>query len=194
MKRHRHSSAARRGGIIVIIIAVVGALAIGAGVTYFVFGRSKAAKQADKKDDGKAGEKDEGKKDEGKEKESEGEELAYVNMGAFLVNIVSQGELRYLRIEVTLAAKLPAEKEKKGKKKEGGHGGGGGKDEGPKLPAADDAIARDVIVRVLSVQSFDELRQGDRFGLLSKQLLEALQQNVETCEIQKVLFTSITMQ
>ena len=176
-----------------IIIAVVGALAVGAGVTYFVFGRSKAAKQADKKD-GKAGEKGETKQGEGKGKEGEHGEAVYVSMGAFLVNIVSQGELRYLRTEVTLAVKLPPEP--KGKKKEGGHGGhgGGAKDEGPKLPPADDAIARDVIVRVLSVQSFDELRQGDRFGLLSKQLLEALRQNVETCQIEKVLFTSITMQ
>ncbi len=189
MKRRRLSEAARRGGIL-LIVAVVGALVIGAGVSYIVFGRSKAAKAADAKNAGeKAKEGEKGKGAEGQEHA----ELTYVDLGAFLVNIVAEGELRYLRIEVTLGVELPPEPKDKKKSSHGGHGGG--KDEeGAKLPEGDDAIARDVIVRVLSVQSFSELRQGDRFTDLSEQLKGALEAGLEQCKVHKVLFTSITMQ
>ncbi len=189
MKRRRYSEATRRGGIL-LIVAVVGALVIGAGVSYIVFGRSKAAKHADAKKGDEKAKDDEKGKSPAKESEHDGN-LAYADLGAFLVNIVSEGELRYLRIEVTLGVELPPEP--KGKKKEGGHGGG--KEEaGAKLPEGDDAIARDVIVRVLSVQSFSELRQGDRFTDLSQQLQDALDASLEQCKVHKVLFTSITMQ
>ena len=92
MKRRRLSRAARSGGIL-LIAAIVGALVIGAGVSYFVFARGKAAKHADAKKTDEKGKEGEKSKGEGKEGGEE-HKITYVDLGAFLVNIVADGELQ----------------------------------------------------------------------------------------------------
>jgi flagellar basal body-associated protein FliL len=171
----KHAMSAH-GGKIKLLVLLLLSMAIGGGATYGFLGRQKhpTAHKPKATEEKKQGEAD------------SGAEPLYVDMGPFLVNITAQDRLRYLRAEVTLGIQ-PPEGEKK--KKEGEK-----KDDGPKLPPGDDAKARDIIVQVLSRQSFDRLRLQGPDGELRKMVLDQLTQQLKATKVVSVLFTSFVMQ
>ncbi|MBP8951909.1 MAG: flagellar basal body-associated FliL family protein [Armatimonadetes bacterium] len=191
----RRGLAARSGGVKLVIILAL-ALAMGAGAGWFVWGRANA----DDKRSGRGSERESSKHHEEKKKgdehasDEEQPELAYVNMGAFLVNVASTEKLRYVQVEITLGVHTPEEEGKKKREKTGHGGHGGGKAEEPTLTPASDALARDTIVRVLSSQSFDQLQDPAAREKLRVQLHHALQEVVKDTEVHAVLFTSFLMQ
>jgi flagellar basal body-associated protein FliL len=177
-----HITRSRRGGKMKLIVLLVIAGSLGGVLSYVAFGRSAASGEMPS---AKAAEK--GKQDAAA---AQPEELTYVDLGAFLVNVMAQDRLRYLRAEITLAVRsAPAEPSK------GGHGDGHGDghdDAG--LPPELEARVRDTIVRVLSQQSFESLRQGGPDDRLKRDILKALEQAMKDTKPVAVLFTSFVMQ
>jgi len=166
----------RRGVSKLLVLVIVGLL-VGAGTGWAVWGRQlvkgpAAAKGAAQKH-----------KQNGKT-----EPLTYIDMGAFLVNLLSEGQLRYLEAKVVVGVRMPKDKHKA---KKGGHGGG---DEGPSLSPADDVRARDIIVSVLSTQSFAQLSSSGPQGKLKTELKQKLAAALKDCTVGAVLFTSFVMQ
>ena len=76
----------------------------------------------------------------------------------------------------------------------GGHGGGDEEDALPKLEAADEATVRDAIVRVLSNQSYEQLRQDKGHSNVKDELRNALDDVFARSEVVDVLFLSFVMQ
>jgi len=119
------------------------------------------------------------------------------DVGEFLVNVNSADELRYLRVQIAVSLEGYGDEEAAHAK--GGHGGGHGggapaKDELPKLKAPDEAIVRDVIVRVLSANSYEQLRADGGHGDVKEQLRSELEETLDDCEVEDVLFLSFVMQ
>ena len=172
---------ARRGGVRIIILLVVAVL-LGAGVSFVVFGRGKSKATAT----AAAAEK---------KPEKPPDPPQFVDMGSFIVNLVSAGDLRYLKVNVSLEvlAKPKPSAEKDKKKKEPAKEGAA-KDAGLKLSPADDARARDAITRVLSDQPFDDLRRGAPRETAKRKLAEELSRVLEEYNVQSVLFTAFVMQ
>ena len=171
------------GKLKLIILLIAGGL-LGAGSSFFFIGRAKA--DNDKKHEQKAVD-DEETTDEGEESEDaiKPEHITYIGLGAFLVNLDAETGMHYLRVEISVGVELPEEKKK------GGHGGGS---KAPVLPPADDAIARDAIVRTLSAQSFDELKTQGPGDALKEKLVTALSESLQECKIHAVMFTSFVLQ
>lgn len=119
------------------------------------------------------------------------------DVGEFLVNVNSADQLRYLRVQIAVSLEgYGAAEETEAK---GGHGGGHGggapaKDELPKLKAPDEATVRDVIVRVLSSNSYEQLRADGGHGDVKEQLRSELEETLEDIEVLDVLFLSFVMQ
>lgn len=120
-------------------------------------------------------------------------------VGNFLVNVGSQGELRFLRVEV--AAAIRGYQAASDEDDNDGHGGGHGSakteqaDEPlPKLQADDEAVARDLIVTILSAESFDALRTSAGRQHAKQQIKQALCEAVEGAEVEQVLFVAFVMQ
>ncbi len=119
------------------------------------------------------------------------------DVGEFLVNVNSADQLRYLRVQIAVSLQGYGETEETAAK--GGHGGGHGggapaKDELPKLKAPDEAMVRDVIVRVLSSNSYEQLRADGGHGDVKEQLRSELEETLEDIEVLDVLFLSFVMQ
>jgi flagellar basal body-associated protein FliL len=185
MTRFATRSSRRRGKVKAIVMLLV-ALVLGAGGSYAVFGRKASATP-----ESAAGHKGE----EGEAKEDEPEApLEYVNLGAFLVNVLAEQGLRYLRVEVTVGVAEPEGDKGKGKKKGGEGHGEGGKGKAPALSPADDARARDAVVRVLSGQSYEQLRSIGPSIELKRAVTEELRKAVRDVEVKVVMFTSFVMQ
>lgn len=169
----------RQGGVKLLVVVLLAA-ALGLGAGYAVFGRQKAPTTRERAEDKMHAEEAGGEEDE---------RLQYVNLGSFLVNLASNDAvLRYLRVEITLGVKGL----KSGEKEGGGHGAAASKD--LTLTPADDAVARDAIVRVLSSQSFHQLRQEGPRAQLKKLLTDELSHLLKDCKVVTVLFTSMTIQ
>ena len=175
-----HITRSRRGGKIkmklIVLLVIAGSL--GGVLSYVAFGRSAAS-----------GETPSAKAAEESKQDAEAkqpEELTYVDLGAFLVNVMAQDRLRYLRAEITLAVPSAPAKPSKG-------GDGDGHDDAG-LPPELEARVRDTIVRVLSQQSFENLRQGGPDDRLKRDILKALEQAMKDTKPAAVLFTSFVMQ
>jgi flagellar basal body-associated protein FliL len=167
----------RRGKLkIKVLVLLLIALGLGAGGTYALFGRKAVASPAK----GAA-------KDAKSRKASKPEKpLAYINLGAFLVNVVAEQGLRYLRVEVTVGV----QEREIGKKKDGESEGG----KAPALSPADDARARDAVVRVLSAQSYADVRTAGPSTELKQAVIEELRKAIRDVEVKDVMFTSFVMQ
>jgi flagellar basal body-associated protein FliL len=120
-------------------------------------------------------------------------------IGNFLVNVGSEGELRFLRVEV--AAAIRGYQAASDEDDNDGHGGGHGsaKTEAsdaqlPKLQADDEAMARDLIVTILSAGSFDGLRTSAGRQHAKQQIKQALCEVIEGAEVEQVLFVAFVMQ
>ena len=183
MRGARRAIFERRGGVRIIILLVV-AMLLGGGVSFVVFGRGKSKVTATAAAVAKKPEKPP-------------DPPQFVDMGSFVVNLVSQGDLRYLKVNVSLEIlpkPKPGDDKDKDKKKKEPAKEGGGKDAGPKLSPADDARARDTITRVLSDQPFDDLRRGGPREAAKRRLAEELSRVLEEYTVRSVLFTAFVMQ
>ena len=103
-----------------------------------------------------------------------------VPLGEFLVNLVDNDNLRFLKAEVTL--EIEGTPPAKG-------GEGGDSEEDPRT-----ARMRDVTVMVLSDASFDDLRASGGKERLKKQLKMAVSEELRDTQVRNVLFTSFVMQ
>lgn len=193
----RMARAPRRGAAKILILAVVGLIGGVAG-GWAVWGRPKEDPAAvlERREEPKHEETK-------KQKKPDLDELTYIDMGSFLVNIAAEDRLRYLQVEISLGVtdlhkEGEEEEEGKGGKKEGGgHGGGHGakaEEEAPALSPAGDTLARDIIVRILSQQTFDHLRADPSGASVKKKLQAELDKAIYECSIEAVLFTSFLMQ
>lgn len=170
----RRGNPRSRGGIKLTLV-LFAAVVLAAGASYALLGRGGSANDKHSKT--------EKKKDKKKDSEH-AEDITYIKLGAFLVNLASSNDLRYLRTEVTLGVQVLKPPKK------GGHGG----DEEPELPPATDARIRDTIVRILSRQSFDKVRAHGPDEELKKAIIKELSGTVKDCKVVTVLFTSFVMQ
>lgn len=171
----RYHARLRKGKIRLLLLLLL-SMAVGGAATYGFLGRQQHAGSRKPKAEPE-------KKDN-----EQTVQPTYVDMGPFLVNLSSPDRLRYLRAEVTLGVvETDPKKHKKGDE-------GEGKSEAAKLPPADDAKARDVIVQVLSRQSFARLRTQGPDGELRKALQEELARQLTQTKVVSVLFTSFVMQ
>ena len=168
------------GGIKLLILLVLAAL-IGGAVSYFALARRAGA-------DGTQPAREKKPKDAKKEPAAEDTHVTHVDMGAFLVNLGSPDVIRYLRTEITLGINGP--KPATGKGGDGGEGDG----DGAALPPALDARIRDAVVRVLSAQSFEDLRVRGPDDALKKAILDELEGCMDKERPVSVLFTSFVMQ
>jgi len=175
-RRIRHNRSGR--GKIRLLLLLVAALLIGAGVSWGILGRQTADA---------AGKHSKSRKDaRERAKQKPKEDLVFIDMGSFLVNLVSPGELHYLQVTVTIGFTGIEKPESKG-----GHGEAAAE---PELPPAADAQIRDTIVEVLSQQSFDAVRTDASRAKLKTQLQKRLARLPIKCKARQVLFTSFLMQ
>jgi len=114
-------------------------------------------------------------------------------LGEFLVNIRSKdGQLRYLKAEISAVVHETADKDDKGKKK--GHGHDASDESEAELPPASQRYARDVTIAVLANQQFETLRTAEG----KRQLKATLQQKLDAAlggyRVSDILFTAFVMQ
>lgn len=173
----------RKSGKLKLIILLLAGGLLGAGGSFFFIGRAKA--DNDKKHEQKNDEEETVEEGEETEEDTKPEHITYIGLGAFLVNLDAETGMHYLRVEISVGVELPEEKKK------GGHGSGS---KAPVLPPADDAIARDAIVRTLSAQSFEELKKQGPGDALKEKLFTALSESLQECKIHAVMFTSFVLQ
>ena len=165
-----------RSGKIRRIVVIILALAICGGAAYLAVSRRALGRA------GGARLGDRAKLDRPKPAEVV---LTYVDIGAFLVNVIAPDRLRYLRTDIMLGVSTLTK---------GSQPKGEGKEQAAKLSLADEARARDVVVRVLSRQSFDRLRATGPDAELSRTLAAELATTLRDTKVQLVLFTSFVMQ
>ena len=175
----------RRGKAKIVIMIALAAL-LGAGASFVVLARMKhqPAAQAAAESEAKAEPKPEAPPD-------------FVELGAFVVNLASEGELRYLKVSITLVAhpKKSPDAEAKGKEEKAKSGGESGKKPaGPQLSPADDGRARDTVITVLSDQRFDGLRKSGPREAAKRALARELNKVLTEYNVTSVLFTSFVMQ
>ena len=117
-----------------------------------------------------------------------------LSLGDFLVNVSSSdGSLRYLQTEISIVA-VGTQSDSKN----GSHAGDGVdaecETEEASLPPASHRYARDVVIRVLSSQSFEALRDQPDRSKLKALLQQELDEALLTHQVQDVLFTAFVMQ
>ena len=117
--------------------------------------------------------------------------LEVYQIGDFLVNVKTEGELRYLRVEIA-AAMRGYEQETAGDA-HAAHGGAE-KKQLPSLKPDDEAAARDLIVKVLSDASFDSLRSASGRERAKRQIQQALSEMLDATQVETVMFLSFVMQ
>lgn len=173
--RPLHASGTGSIKLIIIIIAVV-VLAGGGGAVFFLKGRPAGEPAAEGEENGEANGEDKG--------EEEPEHI--VELGEFLVNMTTTGQLRYLKVEIALSMR--------GGGLEGGSGGHGGGEKGCELPREELLKVKDIIVEKLSAQKFVTLRAVEGRQQVKAGLKEALQAALPDYQLEKILFVSFVMQ
>lgn len=117
-----------------------------------------------------------------------------VDLGEFLVNVLdSHQALRYVKAEVSLVVrKVGAEPEPSG----GGHGHGSPSKaaDARQLPPDEHRLARDVVIRVLSAQSFEALVRDAGREKLRATLRDKLDAALEHYQVKELLITGFVMQ
>ena len=131
---------------------------------------------------------------EAAEAESQESPAQTATLGEFLVNIRSKdGQLRYLKAEISAVVHETADKDDKGKKKKG-HGHDASDESEAELPPASQRYARDVTIAVLANQQFETLRTAEG----KRQLKATLQQKLDAAlggyRVSDILFTAFVMQ
>ena len=176
---------AHSGGInkkLLLVLALV--LLLAAGAAYMLYGRPATA-QAE-------GEQvaEEDAEEAAEEAEPPKPPVVY-EIGNFLVNVQTNDELRYLRVEVAASIRDYGTHEEAG-----GHGGGGGGDEDelPSLKSEHEALARDAIVRILSESGFAALRTEAGREQAKQRIKTTLTDTLEDASVESVLFLSFVMQ
>jgi len=115
-------------------------------------------------------------------------------LGDFLVNVQTNDELRYLRVEVAASIRDYGTDEEAGGHG-GGHGGGGDDDgELPSLEAEHEALSRDAIVRILSESGFATLRTEPGREQAKERIRATLTDTLGDAHVESVLFLSFVMQ
>lgn len=181
----------RRSGGFKLIVLIIIALGLGGAGGYLAFGRkAPTVSAAGSRAHTDATDAEDETDDEGEDEDNGGDQLQYIALGAFLVNLLSEGSPRYLRAELTVGVE-EKHTEGKGKKKSGGHATGPG---APTLSPADDARARDAVVRILSSQTYEHLRATGPSEELKTALTDALKHSVRDAKVRAVMLTSFVMQ
>ena len=175
LRRPLHSGSSKLK--LILIIGIIALL--GAGGVYVLYGQPMS-------EDG-----DEAPEDSDESSEHPLSPAVVYEIGNFLVNVRTNEELRYLRVEVAAAIR-DYEAEESG----GGHGGHGDNSnkELPSLRSEDEAAARDLIVRILSDSSFVSLRTAKGRDNTKEQVKQALGEMLEEAQVENVLFLSFVMQ
>jgi len=175
LRRPLHSGSSKLK--LIVIIGIIALL--GAGVVYVLYGQPTP-------EDG-----DEPPED-GEESSEDGEHPAsppvVYAIGNFLVNVRTNDELRYLRVEVAAGIR-DYEAEESG----GGHGDSSN-EELPSLRSEDEAVARDLIVKILSDSSFASLRTATGREQAKERIKQGLGEMLEDAQVENVLFLSFVMQ
>ena len=168
-----------------IVIAIVVTAAVCLGAAFLLLGNREAPEETENEE-------------AEVEEEIPAEPAEIYEVGQFLVNVNSADQLRYLRIEVALSVRGYGAEDEDAGGGHGGHGGhGGGDDEAeelPKLKAPDEATVRDAIVRVLSNQTYEQLRQDTGHRNVKEELRSELENVFADGEVVDVLFLSFVMQ
>ena len=162
------------------LILIVGIMALlGAGGVYVLYGQPMSADSEESSEDGE------------ESSEHPVSPAVVYEIGNFLVNVRTNDELRYLRVEVAAAIRDYSVEESGG-----GHGGGGDNSnkELPSLKSEDEAVARDLIVRILSDASFTSLCTAKGRDNAKEQIKQALCEMLEEAQVENVLFLSFVMQ
>lgn len=129
-------------------------------------------------------------KNHGSQKTSEAPEV--YRIGEFLLNVKTNGELRYLRVEVGASIKGYDNESKKASS----HGGHGSDDDEEllSLEQQDEALARDTIVQILSDMDFEILRTSEGRRKAKETIRESLDELLDGADVRGVLFLSFVMQ
>ncbi len=172
---------ASRHGRVRLVILLVAAIVIGAGASLVVFGRGLKPGRTKAAAHGTA--------------PKPAEPPQYVDMGSFLVNVASADQLRYLKVNITLVV-VPTPAKDKHPEKSGTDKAEAekGKKAVASLAPGDDVVARDTIVRVLSSEQFEDLRQPRPRESVKALLRRELGVVLQECQVINVLFTSFVMQ
>lgn len=178
---------AHSGGInkkLLLVLALV--LLLAAGAAYMLYGRPAEAQGA-----GEDGEEAAEDAEEAAEEAEPPKPPVVYEIGNFLVNVQTNDELRYLRVEVAASIRDYGTHEEAG-----GHGGGGGgdDDELPSLKSEHEALARDAIVRILSESGFAALRTEAGREQAKQRIKTTLTDTLEDASVESVLFLSFVMQ
>lgn len=116
-----------------------------------------------------------------------------LSLGEFLVNLRSADDsLRYLQTEVSIVVIVPGEAD--ARRDGGGHWEADRTKEDAQLPPASHRYARDIVIEVLSSQSFEHLRDDPDRRRLKAMLQQKLDAALEGHRVQDVLFTAFVMQ
>lgn len=113
-------------------------------------------------------------------------------IGEFLLNVKTNGELRYLRVEV--AASI--EGYESGAEETSGHGshGSDSDEELLTLQQQEEALARDAIVQILSDMDFATLRTSEGRKEAKETIRETLDELFDGADVKNVLFLAFVMQ
>lgn len=124
------------------------------------------------------------------EKTSEPPEV--YRIGEFLLNVKTNGELRYLRVEV--AASIQGyDNEAQEASSHGGHGSDDD-EELLSLRQQEEALGRDAIVQILSDMDFETLRTSEGRKKAKDRIRERLDELFDGAEVKDVLFLAFVMQ
>ncbi len=172
LRRPLHSGSSKLK--LIVIIGIIALL--GAGVVYVLYGQPTP-------EDG-----EEPTADSADASEHPASPPVVYAIGNFLVNVRTNDELRYLRVEVAAGIR-DYEAEESG----GGHGDSSN-EELPSLRSEDEAVARDLIVKILSDSSFASLRTATGREQAKERIKQGLGEMLEDAQVENVLFLSFVMQ
>ena len=159
------------------LILIIGIIALlGAGGAYVLYGQPMSENG------------DEAPEDSDESSEPPLSPAVVYKIGNFLVNVRTNDELRYLRVEMAAAIR-DYDVEASG----GGHGDDSNKAL-PSLRSEDEAVARDLVVRILSDASFMSLRTATGREQAKEHVKQALDEMLEEAQVENVLFLSFVMQ
>jgi flagellar basal body-associated protein FliL len=181
LRTSRNTTGSYSGGInnkLLLVLTLLVLLA--AGGAYVLYGRSAATQdESEATTEDTAGEAD------------PLEPPVVYEVGNFLVNVHTNDELRYLRVEIAASIRDYGPQEEAG-----GHGGHGGDDDDklPSLRSEHEALARDAIVRILSASGFAALRTEAGREQAKERIAATLIDTLDGAQVESVLFLSFVMQ
>ncbi len=157
-----------RSPLLMIIAAAVVALALGAGGAYFILGSGQPAEP-----DAAALAAAQAAREERREAEGQGFKERLYSLEPFVVNVTGDGYSRFLKVKVELEAGDPVLKDE--------------------LDARLSQV-RDAMIVLLSSKQLSDITDFEGKALLKEDILERVNDVLETGEVRSVLFTEFVVQ